>query len=379
MFRKTIAIAVLAVTGLAGCGQDGPEPGQKSKALPSVIVLGVQEKDVASVTEYVGRTRAAQRVDIRARVSGTLLDRPFKEGTPVKKGDLLFSIDPAEFEANLASAQADVARAKATVEEASNNLVRYTELVKKDVASVAKFDEAKAKDGSARAELAAAEAAVQKAQLDLDYTKIASPIDGRIGSATADVGNLIGSDSGTLATVIRMDPIRVVFSVGEKEYLLFTERKKDGDQSRPIPKIRLANDKIYPHQGDFDLIDNEVDPATGTIKVRVVFPNPERLLVPGQFVNVVLTSDTPERRVVVPQSSVQENQTGPFVLVVGAEDRVEARPIKTGQRVGAEIVVAEGLEAGETIITEGIQKVRPGGRVKSVQAEDKTSNTSIAK
>lgn len=368
MIRLFHSLLGLVLIALAGCGQDEQGAVGANQPAPSVVTQAVQARDVSSVVEYVGRSEASQRVDVRARVNGVLLKRPFKEGMPVKSGDLLFSIDPAEFQANRDSAEANVARANAAVEEAVNNLLRYQELLKRDVASRAKFDEAKAKDGAARAELAAAKAVLEKAELDLAYTKISSPIDGQSGRAKADVGNLIGPDSGTLVTVVKLDPIYVVFSIGEREYLNYRERSTNGDSQKLTPRIRLANDELYPHDGRFDLIDNEVDPATGTISVRVTFPNPDRLLVPGQFVNVVLISEKPEKRVVVPQAAVQENQTGPFVLVVGPGNRVESRPIKTGQRVGQSIVALEGLEAGETIIVEGVQKVRPGGTVKTTPA-----------
>ncbi|MCH9809461.1 MAG: efflux RND transporter periplasmic adaptor subunit [Alphaproteobacteria bacterium] len=373
MIRSTpllIAMAIVVpVAGMAGCEGNTPGAGLEARPAPSVITQAVRSKDVSRVVEYVGRSEASQRVEVRARVNGVLLERPFQEGAPVKAGDLLFSIDPAQYDAELASAEANVARANASVIEASASLKRYQALLKRDVTSVAKFDEAKAKDATARAELAAMKAALQKAKLDLDYTKIAAPISGRSGRAKADVGNLIGPDTGTLVTILKLDPINVTFAIGEREYLNYTERKQSGDQSKMVPRIRLANDELYAHEGTFNLIDNEVDPATGTISIRVSFPNPERLLVPGQFVSVFLTSDQPVKQVVVPQASVQENQTGPFVLVVTAEDRVEARPIKTGQRIGADIVALSGLEAGETIIVEGIQKVRPGGKVNPTPAK----------
>lgn len=374
---RLIALAVLLP--VAGCS-DTPDPGKAgAQELPSVITIPVVAKPVAAIFDYVGRSEASQRVEVRARVSGVLIDRPFAEGSELEAGTVMFKIDPAEFEAKRDSAVANVEKAKAAVEEARNSLARYEQLLKTDAASLARYEEAKAKDATARAELTAAQAALKTAELDLGYTEITSPIAGRSGRANADVGNLIGPDTGVLATVVQLDPIYVVFSIGEREYLTYAQRKENGEAPGMTPRIKLANDTLYAHPGKFELVDNEVDPATGTIGIRVSFPNPDRLIVPGQFVNVVLTSDKPDTQVVVPQAAVQENQTGPFVLVVDAQNRVEARPIKAGQRTGIDIVALDGLEPGETIIVEGIQKVRPGASVAPTMAASKETAESDRK
>lgn len=368
-----LLVASLLFTG--GCDQDASEQAAAAKApIPSVVVAPVTSKDVSAEIEYVGRSEASQKVDLRARVKGVLLERPFVEGGEVEADAVMFAIDPAEYEAAKAGAEADVARAEATLEEASANLERYRELLARETASVAKYDEAKAKDLQSKADLAAAKAALQKAELDLGYTKITSPISGRSGRATVDVGNLIGPDSGVLVTVLQLDPINVLFSIGEREYLNYRKASQNGNDPRFSMRIRLANGEMFPHEGKFDLVDNRVDPATGTITVRLKFENPEGLVVPGQFLNVVLTSAEPEKQVVVPQAAVQENQTGPFVLVVGQDNRIEARPIKTGQRVGSDIVALEGLSEGESIVVEGIQKVRPGGEVNPTPQKTAATN-----
>ena len=371
-YRQISALILVSAFVLGGCdANEAAKPGA-GQPLPSVVTVPIHSKDVSAALEFVGQSEASQRVDIRARVQGVLLERAFEEGGDVKNGAILFKIDPAEFVAAKAAAEADVARAAATVEEASRSLARYEELVQRDTASVAQYDSAKAKDGQARADLAAAKAALQKAELDLGYTTIHSPIDGRTGRAKVDTGNLIGPDTGVLATVVNLDPIHVIFSVSERDYLNYQQAVLKGNAEKFTPRIRLATGNLYGHDGEFDLIENEVDPATGSITLRLKFPNPDGLIVPGQFVNVVLTSQTPSKELVVPQAAVQENQTGPFVLVVKQDNRVEARPIKTGQRVGTEIVALEGLTAGESIIVEGIQKVRPGAEVSpNVRASSK--------
>jgi membrane fusion protein (multidrug efflux system) len=210
-----------------------------------------------------------------------------------------------------------------------------------------------------------AKAELERAELDLSYATITSPIAGRSGISSVDVGNLIGPDSGVLVTVLDLDPINVIFSVGERDYLNFAEAEKAGDVPPIKPQIRLANNQLYSHEGTVNLIDNKVDPATGTIAVRLQFPNPDRLLVPGQYVSVLLSRATPEERIVIPQVAVQENQAGPFVLIVDGEGRIQSRPVKTGDRIEDGIVVLEGLSEGETIVVEGTQKVRPGAEVET--------------
>lgn len=355
----------LALAALSACGEES-KTSQAKRTAPAVIVAPVVSKPVAASVDFIGQTEAFQSVDLRARVTGFLLKQSFKDGNAVKKGDVLFVIDPSEFNAARDVAAAKVERANATIEEAENQLARYKKLERSGTFSPAQLDAARAKDGQARADLAAAEAELKRAELDVGYTKVISPIDGRIGSSTVDAGNLISPDSGVLATVVALDPVRVSFAVSERAYLDYTQAKKNGESAEFTPKIRLANDQIYGHDGKLDFIDNTVDASTGTIKVRVEFPNPDELLLPGQFVNVTLVSAEPENQIVVPQIAIQENQTGPFVLVVDKDNKVGIRPVKTGQRKGTEISVTDGLTVGEMIIVEGIQKVRPGATVKPV-------------
>ena len=283
----------------------------------------------------------------------------------MEQGAVLFEIDPAEFQANLLSAEAQLAKAQASLNENDRNLKRYEVLLQKETASEAQYDIAKSKADQSRADVSAAQAEVERAKLDLGYATITSPIAGRSGISDVDVGNIIGPDSGVLVTVLDLDPMYVIFSVGERDYLNFMEATKAGKAEKFTPQIRLANDKLYEFPGKVDVVDNKVDPATGTINVRLTFPNPDRILVPGQYVSVILTRETPEKQIVIPQSAVQENQAGPFVLIVNGEGRIEARPVKTGDRVEDGVVVLDGLTEGETLVVEGIQKVRPGAEVQT--------------
>lgn len=362
---KLTGVVLLMPLLLSACSDNSGTTSAEDQPLPSVVVEAVTAKNVAGQADFVGRTEASQRVDVRARVSGTLVKRPFDEGAEVKANAVLFEIDPAEFQASLAEAEAQLAKAKASLEENAGNLSRYEELLKRQAASEAQYDVAKSKADQSRADVSAAQAQVERAKLDVGYATIRSPIAGRSGLSNADVGNIIGPDSGVLVTVLELDPMDVLFSVGERDYLNFMEAAKAGEAEKFTPRIRLANDKLYEFPGEVDVIDNKVDPATGTINVRLKFPNPDRILVPGQYVSVILTRAAPEKRIVIPQSAVQENQAGLFVLVVNGEGRVEARPIKTGDRVEDGVVVLDGLTEGETLVVEGIQKVRPGAEVQT--------------
>jgi membrane fusion protein (multidrug efflux system) len=326
----------------------------------------VTEKSVSDETTFVGQTRSSQSVDIQARVKGTLLERPFEEGREVKEGAVLYKIDPSQFEADLLAAQATLDKAKASSDEKNLTLARYQALVDKNSPGVseAQYDVALSQAKQADAEVSSGKADVANAKLNLGYATITSPLNGRAGISTVDVGNIIGPESGVLVTVVALDPIEVDFSVGERIYLDYVEAQKEGKAQAFTPHLRLSNGKRFPHPGKVYVVNNEVDPATGTIAIRLKFPNPDRLLLPGQYVTVLLTEAEPKEQVVVPQAAVQQNQSGPFVLVVDSNDEVQSRAIKTAQRVGTGIVVTEGLVPGQTIVVEGIQKVRPGAKVK---------------
>jgi membrane fusion protein (multidrug efflux system) len=217
---------------------------------------------------------------------------------------------------------------------------------------------------------------LERAEINLSYAAIRMPIAGDAGAASVDVGNLVGPDSGVLTTIVNADPIRVEFAISERELLNYRARKQEGTAQAYTPRMRLANSRMFKDPGGITFVDNKVDPRTGTIKVRAEFPNPDGLVTPGQFVQIVLSASEPRDALVVPQSAVQANQAGAFVLVVGAEDKVEARPVTLGDRDGASVVVAEGLRAGEMVIVAGLQKVRPGATVKPVRASGSVPGTS---
>jgi membrane fusion protein (multidrug efflux system) len=249
------------------------------------------------------------------------------------------------------------------------DLTRYEELAKAKNVSQQKVDEAKAELLVQEAAVRTAKADIEKAQLNVDYTEITAPIDGRIDVAAYTVGNLIGPDSGVLATINQMDPIKVAFSIAEtwyldimKENLAHKRERGDDGKHEPshVPRIKLADGTMYEHDGELDFIDNKVDEKTGTVLVRAVFDNPDGLLLPGQFITVVIERKVAVDAVVIPQAAVLTDQGGAYVLLVNDEDKVEARRIETGQRFGPSLVVTEGLKARDRIVMYGIQKVRPG-------------------
>lgn len=352
--------AVLLLSVVAGCGDELAPEAAGAPPPPAVVVAAATSQDVTASVEFVGRTEAFREVDLRARVQGFLEERAFEEGATVEEGDLLFMIDPAEYRADLQAAEAEVDRAEATWQAAVNELERARTLVERGNISQSEVDKRAADAGRAEADIKAAKAALEQAKLDLGYTEIRAPFSGRIGRGTYDVGNLVGPDSGVLASVVALDPIYVTFPVSEREYLTY---EKAANKPEVVPRIILADGSTFAHDGTIDFIDNRVDPMTGTLQVRATFPNPDGLLLPGQYVGVVLTVGAPNRKTVVPQAAVQENQAGRFVLVVDGDNRVATRIVQTGQRVGTGWVVEQGLEPGEMVIVEGLQKVRPGGEV----------------
>ena len=366
-YARRRGLIVLAALGASVLGLVGPAASQQGEAPPpAVVVAPVTTKAVSSSTEFIGQTGAFHTVDLRARVRGFLTERTFEEGHRVAEGDVLYVIDPSEYDAARDAAEARVKGVEATIAQAEAQLARYEKLATTGTASEASLDEARAAAGRARADLAAAKAELEQASLNLGYTRISSPISGRISRSSVDTGNLVGPDSGVLATVVATNPVYVTFSVTERDYLAYLKAYQAGNTTAYKPQIRLVDGTVFDHDGKIDFFGTEVDAATGTIPFRAVFANPDGVLLPGQFVTVVLVSSEPTQEIVVPQAAIQQNQAGYFVLVVDADSKVEQRSVTLGERQKTEVVVASGLEVGEQIIVEGIQKVRPGATVTAV-------------
>lgn len=367
--RRLAVTAVAALLMLSGCDSNAPQ--EQASEAPSVGVIEVAEQKVNPFFEFVAKTRAKETVALRARVTGFLESREFKEGGDVEAGQVLFKIEPERYEAFLAQAEAELAAAEASLNRARVDAARYEELAKAKNVSQQKVDEAEAEVLVQEAAAQTAKAAIKQAQLDVDYTQVTAPIAGRIDFASYTVGNLLGPDSGVLATINLMDPINVVFSISETWYLELVQadldiQKAGGEvvEFSHVPLIRLPDGTVYEHPGKFDFIDNKVDEKTGTVLVRAEFANPDKLLLPGQFVTVVIERTEAKDAVVIPQAAVLTDQGGQYVLLVNAENKVEVRRLEMGQRFGANWAVKKGLEAGERIVLYGAQKVRPGIEVK---------------
>jgi membrane fusion protein (multidrug efflux system) len=360
-----LGVVVLSLAVAAAAGPPGPGQGRP----PVVTVLAVTEADVNPPTEHVGRVEAIQAVDLRARVPGYLEAVKFNEGSDVRSGDLLFGIEQAPYLASVNAARAKVASAEAALTNAGQYLGRL-QAVRSGGVSASDLEAAVSDELKAKAMLQEARASLEQAELDLGYTIIKAPIGGRIGRTAFTKGNLVGPDSGALARIVQIDPIRVVYSVSENDYAEVKTRHQDmtPEQLRQelVPRLRLSNGDLYPAAGRLAFADNQVDAGTGTIAVWAEFENPHGILLPGQYVTVQLSLSNPRRLPVVPQSAVQEDREGRYVFVVDGENKVQQRRITTGAVVGVNWAVEAGLVAGESLIVQGVQKVRPGQVVETV-------------
>ncbi len=339
----------------------------------AVVVQEVTAKNVAPPREYIGRVEAIQAVDLAARVQGYLDRVEFKEGDMVTRGKKLYVIEQAPYQAQVEAKQAMVAKAEATLDHARKYLERVQSTTEASVAQT-DLDAAEASVLEAEASLKEALANVKIARIDLDYTSIESPITGRIGKNNFTRGNLVGPDSGSLARIVQTDPIRVVYSVSENEFVSvkMSHAKKANEEGHTpaiIPSLRLPNGNMYPYNGTLTFVDNEVDPTTGTIAVRAEFPNLDGLLLPGEYVTAVIALDTARISPVVPQAAVQEDKKGRYVYTVDATSHVRRRQIVTGSFIGTSWAVTKGIEPGERVVVQGIQKIRPGQEVKVVTAD----------
>ncbi|MCW5698642.1 MAG: efflux RND transporter periplasmic adaptor subunit [Rhodospirillales bacterium] len=357
-----LVLSALAASLTTACEQ---QPQQQANAAPppAVTVAKVGYEEITSATGFVGRIEAVDKVELRARVVGFLEKQLFEEGGHVNKGDLLFQIQQSEFQATADESKAEVASAEANKANTAAQLKRYEILFQKKDVSAADVDRLRAEDLTAGANILKAKAALEKAELDLAYTEIRAPISGRIGRATFTVGNLVGPESGVLATIVSQDPIYVTFPVSQRILLDVQKQAQSKDKSTKdnvIVRLTLADGSAYPHQGKIDFADIQISQSTDTLAVRGSLPNPDGLLVDGQFATVSVEGDAPKKALVVPRVALQADQAGAFVLVVSGENKAEIRRIKMGDSQEGNIVVENGLKEGERVIVEGAQKVRPG-------------------
>ena len=363
------AIGAMALLLLSGCGE-GQQNERAAAPPPAVTVVKAMIEEVRPTSTFTGRVEAKNKVDLRARVDGFLEKRLFDEGADVKDGELLFTIEKGLYQAAVDEAKAGVETAEATLQLADLELKRQSELVQRNVAAQAKLDEVSAKRGEAHGALLAQKAALEKALLQLSYTDIRAPIAGRISRANVSVGNFVGPSSGPLATIVSQDPIYVSFPVTQREMLEFRNRGKEAsDPSLVTVYLQLADGSRYPNPGKLDFLDVTVNPGTDAVLVRAVFENPDRLLVSGQLVSVIAESGPGEKALVVPGQALQLDQAGAFVLMVDKDSKIQVRRVEIEGPRGTNMILRKGLEAGELVVTEGIQRVRPGQVVSATEVK----------
>lgn len=358
-FQAFVGMALL----LTGCGKSGPEQPAAVAAVP-VKVAAVVRKDVPEMLESIGQTRGSTEVEVRARVEGFLDSVLFEEGRPVRKGDVLYEIDPKPFIASVNRAKGVVASAQADLAKARQDVARYKPLVEKNAVSREEYETAQSMEQAAVAKVDAARAALESFQLELGYTKVTSPIDGLAGKTEVKAGALVGRGQSTLLTTISTnDPIHCRFALSERDYLGLARRLKEG-ADRPVRfEMVLSDGSVHPHPGSFVFIERLIDATTGTILVEVSFPNPERIVRPGQFARVRFPISVRKDAFLVPQRAVAELQATYSVGTVTSENKVEIRPARMGPRIGGMWIVESGLKNGDRVIVEGLLKVRNGSVV----------------
>jgi membrane fusion protein, multidrug efflux system len=334
---------------------------------PAVGVAFAALKGVSRSDQFVGRIKAVGTVGIRARVEGFLEKVLFIEGQDVKAGDLIYQIEKDTYQALVDQAKANLAAAEAQAVNAELQYNRAVQLVKNQYTPQATVDQDKAALGTTKAQVLQAQAALTQAAINLDYTDIRAPIAGRIGRTAYDVGNLVNPASGVLATIVSQDPIYVLFPVSQRqlEDIRESRRQQDGTLTKIEIRVTRSNGEPYPLPGVWNFTDPQVDQQTDTLIMRATLPNPDRSLVDGQFVSVDLRERKEQPRLVVPQAALQVDQAGYYVLIVNGDSKVEQRRVTVGPSQGLDTVIQSGLKLGEQVIVEGVQKVRPGQKVKA--------------
>jgi len=367
-------LAALLLHAVPVAAQPGPQ------GPPAVGVITAERRPITETTEFIGRVEAIDRVDLRARVTGFLQERLFREGQEVTAGQVLFRLERAPFEAEVARAQAQVAAAEAELNNATIALNRARELVRTQAGTQARVDDATAAQRSAQAQVLGAQAQLRVAQINLGYTEITAPFAGKVGRSNFSPGAVVGPDAGALATVVSQDPVRIAFPVSLRTGLELRERYEGrGGVDAVRVRVRLVSNQIFGEAGRIEFIDNQVNRDTDTLLVRARIANPpinpaanggetDRRLIDGMFVTVFVEGVEPVQAVVIPRAAVLQDQGGNFVFVVVAQNRAERRVVTLGRSIGDQVVVEAGLQGGETVITEGVQRVRPGQPVQAAPA-----------
>jgi multidrug efflux system membrane fusion protein len=376
-------VGILLLLAVAACGKKAPPPPPP----PGVTVAEAKDQEINEWDEFTGRIEAVDAVQIRPRVSGYIERVAFAEGKEVKKGDVLFVIDPRPYEAELARAAADLQRARTRAALAGKEVERAERLVAVQAISREEFDTRTSAEAESKASIASAEAAVATARLNMEWTRVRSPISGRVSRAEITEGNLVQAgppDATLLTTVVSLDPVYVYFEGDEQTYLRYGALARAGtrpssrDTRNPV-ELGLANEQGFPHTGYVDFVDNQLNPETGTIRARGVFTNKDRVFTPGLFARLKLVGSARYRAVLVLDRAIGTDQDKKFVLALKPDSTVEYRPVQVGRLVDGMRIVTSGLKGGERIVINGLQRVRPGMKVAPTvapMAQDSTADTS---
>ncbi|MDA5193901.1 efflux RND transporter periplasmic adaptor subunit [Govanella unica] len=378
-----VGLLLAAALTVAACEKKNEAPQGRA---PEVAVVTVKPQKLSLTTELVGRTTSYQVAEVRPQVTGIVLKRLFREGGEVKAGESLYQIDPATYQATLSSAKADLARAEANATTARLKAGRFTELVAINAVSKQDHDDAVAALKQADAAVAASRAAVQQADINLRYTKVVSPISGRIGRSLVTPGALVtANQAASLATVQQLDPIYVDVSQSSTELMKLRRNlaesgiQKEGSTKAKV-KLILEDGTAYPLEGTLEFAEVTVDPTTGSVILRALFPNPKHELLPGMYVRAVLGEGVKQDAMLAPQQAVSRDPKGnATTFVVSADNKVEQRMIVTGRSVGDQWLVTEGLNPGDRVVVEGFQRIRPGAPVKAVELEAPSAAAPTAK
>ena len=347
---------------LCSCDR-GPKNAPAPQSQPNVLCVAAVKQDVSNSYEFIGQTVAEESVDIVPMVEGYLVKQGFDEGSMVKKGDLLFEVDPRPFEALVKNAEGQVASAKAQLVNAEIEYNRYTSLAKETAVAQKSADSAAMSKGEAEGQLLISQANLDTAKINLGYTKLVAPFDGKIGVCPTSVGNIVGQASNrqALTTIMRLDPMKVEFNVPESAMVSSFQKHGTliGTGKLVVPKIVLPNGSPYTHDGAIYFIDNQISSGTGTISLRARFPNPDAMLTPNEYVKIRLVFKERQSAILIPQIAIEEDMTGKLVMVV-KDGKVERRQVKTGQSHETNIEVLSGVAEGDWVVTEGLLKIRPG-------------------